>query len=131
MPTQRPHGLKRRLAAGPKSTVAPGGGLQRLQKVLAAAGLGSRRQCEELITAGRVEVDRRVVTELGARVDPAGQQIRVDGEALPTARLEYFALNKPSGVLCTNRDPCGRPRGVDLVPAKGTRLFTIGRLDSP
>ena len=103
--------------------------MQRLQKVLAAAGLGSRRQCEELITAGRVEVDRRVVTELGTRVDPAKQQIRVDGETLPTARLEYFAVNKPPGVLCTNRDPSGRPRVVDLVPAKGARLFTIGRLD--
>jgi 23S rRNA pseudouridine2605 synthase len=103
--------------------------MERLQKVLAAAGLGSRRQCEELITAGRVEVDRRVVTELGTRVDPAKQQVRVDGEALHTAKLEYFALNKPSGVLCTNRDPSGRTRAVDLVPARGARLFTIGRLD--
>ena len=104
-------------------------GFQRLQKVLAAAGLGSRRQCEELITAGRVEIDRRVVTELGTRVDLAKQQVRVDGVALPTARLEYFAVNKPSGVLCTNRDPAGRTRVVDLVESKAARLFTIGRLD--
>ncbi len=97
--------------------------------MLAAAGLGSRRQCEELITAGRVEVDRRVVTELGTRVDPAQQAIRVDGVALHTARLEYFAVNKPSGVLCTNRDPSGRTRVVDLIDARGARLFTIGRLD--
>ena len=129
MTTPRSHSPKRRSVARPKSTAAPASGLQRLQKVLAAAGLGSRRQCEELITAGRVDVDRRVVMELGTRVDPATQQIRVDGEALPTAKLEYFALNKPSGVLCTNRDPSGRPRVVDLVPAKGARLFTIGRLD--
>jgi 23S rRNA pseudouridine2605 synthase len=109
--------------------VAAEGGLQRLQKVLAAAGLGSRRQCEELITAGRVEVDRGVVTELGTRVDPATQQIRVDGEVLGKAKLTYFAVNKPAGVLCTNRDPSGRPRVVDLLPSRGARLFTIGRLD--
>jgi 23S rRNA pseudouridine2605 synthase len=96
---------------------------------LAAAGLGSRRQCEELITAGRVEVDRHVVTELGTRVDPLGQQIRVDGVPLARPKLIYYAVNKPVGVLCTNRDPSGRPRVVDLVPAKDARLFTIGRLD--
>jgi 23S rRNA pseudouridine2605 synthase len=97
--------------------------------VLAAAGLGSRRQCEELITAGRVEIDRRVVTELGTRVDPAQQAIRVDGVVLHATRPEYFAVNKPSGVLCTNRDPSGRTRVVDLIDAGNARLFTIGRLD--
>ena len=129
MPSERPHRPKRRPSAVRKPKAAAGDGLQRLQKVLAAAGLGSRRQCEELITAGRVDVDRRVVTELGTRVDPAKQAIRVDGVALHTARLEYFAVNKPSGVLCTNRDPSGRTRVVDLVGAKHARLFTIGRLD--
>ena len=102
---------------------------ERLQKVLAAAGLGSRRQCEELITTGRVEIDHRVVTELGTRVDPATQDVRVDGEALPRTKLQYFAVNKPIGVLSTNRDPSGRPRVIDLVDAGGARLFTIGRLD--
>ena len=102
---------------------------ERLQKVLAAAGLGSRRQCEELIVAGRVEVDRRVVTELGTRVRPAEQQIRVDGVPLPATKLEYFVVNKPVGVVCTNRDPAGRPRVVDLVPSRDARLFTVGRLD--
>jgi 23S rRNA pseudouridine2605 synthase len=102
----------------------------RLQKVLAAAGLGSRRQCEELITAGRVEVDRRVVTELGTRVDPLRQQIRVDGDVLKTAKLEYYAVNKPQGVVSTSRDPAGRPRVIDLLPDKvATRLFAVGRLD--
>jgi 23S rRNA pseudouridine2605 synthase len=100
-----------------------------LQKVLAAAGLGSRRQCEGLITTCRVEVDRRVVAELGTRVDPASQQIRVDGVPLSAVKLEYFAVNKPPGVLCTNRDPSGRTRVVDLLPTKAGRLFTIGRLD--
>ncbi|MEN6452375.1 MAG: pseudouridine synthase [Thermoguttaceae bacterium] len=105
------------------------GGPERLQKVLAAAGLGSRRQCEELITTGRVEIDRQVVVELGTRVDPAKQQIRVDGVPLPTAKLEYYAINKPPGVVCTSRDPSGRPRVIDMLPSKAGRLFTIGRLD--
>jgi 23S rRNA pseudouridine2605 synthase len=132
MPSHRPIRPKRRrsVATPPKSGRSDSFPQQiRLQKVLAAAGLGSRRQCEELITAGRVEVDRRVVTELGTRVDPSSQAIRVDGVALPTARREYFAVNKPSGVLCTNRDPSGRTRVIDLVETKAARLFTIGRLD--
>ena len=100
-----------------------------MQKVLAAAGVGSRRKCEELIAAGRVEVDRRMVTELGRRVDPARQEIRLDGVALPKVKTVYYAVNKPAGVVCTNRDPSGRPRVIDLVPQSQARLFTIGRLD--
>ena len=102
---------------------------ERLQKVLAAAGLGSRRQCEELITTGRVEVDRKVVTQLGTRVDPAAQDIRVDGESLSLGRRVYYAVNKPKGVVTTNRDPGRRPRVIDLVPNQDIRLFAIGRLD--
>jgi 23S rRNA pseudouridine2605 synthase len=102
---------------------------ERLQKVLAAAGVGSRRQCEELITTGRVEVDRVVVTQLGTRVDPAVQDIRVDGESLSVGRRIYYAINKPKGVVTTNRDPGGRPRVIDLVPNADVRLFPIGRLD--
>jgi 23S rRNA pseudouridine2605 synthase len=102
--------------------------VERLQKVLARAGLGSRRQCEELITEGRVEIDREVVTELGTRVDPGRHEIRVDGEPLKRSRPQYFALNKPPGVVSTNRDPSGRPRVVDLI-ASNERLFTVGRLD--
>ncbi len=102
---------------------------ERLQKILAAAGLGSRRQCEELVTAGRVEVDRKVVTELGTRVQPDAQEIRVDGETLSVGRRVYYAVNKPRGVVTTNRDQAGRPRVVDLVPDRGARLFAIGRLD--
>ena len=75
---------------------------ERLQKVLAAAGFGSRRQCEELIVAGRVEVDRQVVRELGTRADPQGQEIRVDGVMLRQRKLVYYALNKPKGVVCTD-----------------------------
>ncbi len=111
----------------PEPAVNPAG--QRLQKVLAAAGVGSRRQCEELITSGRVEVDRRVVTELGTRVDPDRQEIRLDGESLTAARTVYYAVNKPTGVVSTNSDPSGRPRVIDLVPSRGARLFPVGRLD--
>ncbi|MFM8735567.1 MAG: pseudouridine synthase [Pirellulales bacterium] len=103
-------------------------GRERLQKVLAAAGLGSRRACEELITTGRVEVDRQVVTTLGIRVDPHAQEIRVDGEKLPNPKRVVYMLNKPVGVVTTNVDPTGRPRVVDLVPGD-QRLFAIGRLD--
>lgn len=102
---------------------------ERLQKVLAAAGMGSRRNCEELILAARVEIDRKVVTELGTRVDATRQEIRVDGVVLPKARTVYYALNKPDGVICSNRDPGGRPRVIDLMPTKDVRLFTVGRLD--
>ncbi len=102
---------------------------RRLQTILAAAGLGSRRQCEELILAGRVEVERQVVTQLGTRVDPLRQKIRVDGIELRTPQTVWYALNKPTGVVCTNRDPGGRPRAVDLVSEARERLFTVGRLD--
>lgn len=100
----------------------------RLQKVLAAAGLGSRRECEELITTGRVEIDRQVVTELGTRVDPRRQEVRVDGQTLKQPRFVYFALHKPQDVVCTARDPSGRPRVIDLVPGE-PRVFPVGRLD--
>jgi 23S rRNA pseudouridine2605 synthase len=103
-------------------------GLERLQKVLAAAGIGSRRACEELITSGRVEVDRVVVTTLGTRVDPGRQEIRVDGERLPDPSKVVYLLYKPVGVVTTHYDPSGRPRVVDLVPGE-RRLFPIGRLD--
>jgi 23S rRNA pseudouridine2605 synthase len=102
---------------------------ERLQKVLAAAGIGSRRQCEELITTGRVEIDRQVVTRLGTRVDVFSQEVRLDGEPLNVGRRVYYAINKPRGVVSTSRDPAGRPRVIDLVPQHGQRLFAIGRLD--
>ena len=105
---------------GPGSA-SPSG--ERLQKVLAAAGLGSRRQCEELITTGRVEIDRKVVTELGSRVDLAVQDVRVDGESLSLGRRVYYAVNKPKGVVSTNHDPGGRPRVIDLVPSKTSDCF--------
>jgi 23S rRNA pseudouridine2605 synthase len=118
---------KARPKASGKSSAASG---ERLQKVLAGAGLGSRRACEELITAGRVEIDRRMVTELGTRVDPVRQEIRVDGEPLARPKPVYYAVNKPPGVVSTNRDPQRRPRAIDIVPPQeDRRLFTVGRLD--
>jgi 23S rRNA pseudouridine2605 synthase len=101
---------------------------ERLQKVLAAAGIASRRECEQLIREGRVEVDRQVVTELGTRVVADQQEIRVDGEPIHRPKRLYYAVNKPPGVVCTNRDPAGRTRVVDLV-VSDQRLFTVGRLD--
>lgn len=115
-------------ATAPKSKAGESQRGERLQKVLAAAGVGSRRECEELVAEGRVEVDRRVVVELGTRVDPARQEIRVDGVELPKPRLVYYVLNKPTGVICTNSDPSGRLRAVDLIDCD-QRLFTVGRLD--
>ncbi len=100
----------------------------RLQKFLAAAGFGSRRNCEEYITTGRVEIDGEIATELGIRVFP-GQKIRVDGEAVRLQPKRHYLLNKPPGYLCTHRDPQGRPRAIDLLPQDGVRLFTVGRLD--
>ena len=106
----------------------PGG--IRLQKVLAAAGVGSRRACEEMIGAGRVEVDGEVVRRFGARVDPRAQVIRVDGKRIPASEdLVYLALNKPAGVLSTMSDSRGRRTLADLVADRNERLFHVGRLD--
>lgn len=100
----------------------------RLQKVLADAGIASRRQCEALISAGRVEVDGQTVTELGTRVDPQHQNISVDGRKLHEPERVIYLLHKPPGVVCTNRDPSQCMRAVDLVMDR-RRLFTVGRLD--
>ena len=100
----------------------------RLQKVMAQAGVGSRRHCEELIATGRVEVDGQTVSELGTKVDP-DQEVRVDSVLLSRPHHVYFLVNKPTGVVSTNFDPSGRTRVVDLLPPMRERLFTVGRLD--
>ena len=103
----------------------------RLQKVLAAAGLGSRRVCEEMIERGRVTVDGKRVREQGMRVDPAKAVIHVDGMRVASAPGSvYLALNKPAGVLSTMSDPEGRPTIGDMVEDRGQRLFHVGRLDA-
>jgi 23S rRNA pseudouridine2605 synthase len=103
-------------------------GGERLQKVLARAGLGSRRACEELIGDGRVEVNGEVAA-LGRRVDPEQDRVTVDGVTLPVRPgLVYYLLNKPAKVVTTADDPQGRPTVVGLVPAE-PRVFPVGRLD--
>ena len=104
--------------------------IERLQKVLAAAGIGSRRACEELIDAGRVTVDGRVAT-LGDKVDPASAEIYVDGERVVTdTRLVYLALNKPRGVVSTMDDERGRAALADYLDHIPQRVFHVGRLDA-
>lgn len=103
----------------------------RLQKVLAAAGLGSRRACEELIAEGRVAVDGKTVREQGLRVDPLTAVVSVDGSRVNVRDdLVYLALNKPRGVLSTMSDPEGRPTVGDYVAERSQRLFHVGRLDA-
>lgn len=103
----------------------------RLQKVLAAAGVGSRRACEELIAEGRVEVDGRIVREMGVRVDPETAVIRVDGLRVAVGvRTVHLALNKPKGVLSAMSDDRGRPCLGDYVADRVDRLFHVGRLDT-
>jgi 23S rRNA pseudouridine2605 synthase len=102
----------------------------RLQKVLARAGLGSRRACEELIAAGRVLVNG-LPAELGARVDPARDVVRVDGAAIPTASgLVHLAVHKPRGMLSAMSNEDGRACVGDLVAGQGTGLHHVGRLDA-
>lgn len=102
--------------------------MDRLNKYLAHAGLGSRRHCEDLIRAGRVTLDGAVVRDLATRVG-LEQEVRVDGQPLRQERHVYWLVNKPRGYLCTNQDPGRRPRAIDLVPKVTQRVYTVGRLD--
>ena len=102
---------------------------QRLQKILAAAGVASRRKCEELITEGIVRVNRKVVAQLPAFADPDTDTITVSGKRIRRAEKVYFLLNKPKGVICTSSDPHGRKKAVDLVDCP-LRIFCVGRLDA-
>jgi 23S rRNA pseudouridine2605 synthase len=103
----------------------------RLQKVLAAAGIASRRASEILIEEGRVEVNGRVVTEQGVRVDPERDVVRVDGSRIPPPRRHvYAAFNKPRGVVSTMDDPEGRPTLSEYLVGRKDRLFHVGRLDT-
>jgi 23S rRNA pseudouridine2605 synthase len=109
----------------------PGPVHPKLQKVLAEAGVASRRGSETLISTGRVSVNGELVTRLGVRVDPTTDVIRVDGARIPTATAHvYLVLNKPLGVVSTMSDPHGRPSLGDLVADRPERLFHVGRLDT-
>lgn len=101
----------------------------RLQKVLAEAGVASRRHSEAIILEGRVSVDGQTVTELGLKVDPSIQKIQVDGQPIHAERKVYYLVNKPVGFLSTNDDPAGRERVIDLLPKTRERLYPVGRLD--
>lgn len=115
----------------------------RLQKALADAGIGARRDCEEMITAGRVKVNGRVVQELPCFVDPRRDVVQVDealvdlpdvvADAAPTRAFVYYLINKPKGVITTTRDPEGRRNVLDLLPPQvrhAERLYPVGRLDA-
>lgn len=108
---------------------APGERHVRIQKFLSDAGVASRRHAEELIEQGRVLLNDEVVEKLPAFVDPEHDVIIVDGARVRVRPLAYFMVNKPRGVVCTNFDPDGRPRAVDLLPPDMRHLFVVGRLD--
>ena len=117
---------QRSVSASKRPLTTPEG--ERLQKILARVGIGSRRACEELIAAGRVTVDGEVAS-LGRRIDPVAARVEVDGVLVPVAPdLVYYLLNKPDGVITTADDPQGRPTVMTLVPPE-PRVFAVGRLD--
>ena len=104
--------------------------LERLQKILSHAGISSRRAAEELITAGRIAVNGRVVTELGTRADPGQDRITLDGKVVRSeAGRIYILLNKPVGYVTTLKDPQGRPVVTELLKGVKERVYPVGRLD--
>ena len=103
---------------------------ERLQKIIALAGVASRRKAEELITSGRVAVNGQTVTALGSKADPERDHIRVDGKLLHgQQRPTYLVLNKPKGFVTTNKDPEGRPTVMNLLAGVKSRVYPVGRLD--
>jgi len=103
---------------------------ERLQKILAAAGVASRRKAEQLISAGRIAVNGKVVTEQGVKADPSTDTITLDGKPLqPAQRFVYFLLNKPKGYVTTVTDPEGRPTVLQLLRNIPERVYPVGRLD--
>jgi 23S rRNA pseudouridine2605 synthase len=103
---------------------------ERLQKILAHAGVASRRKAEELIVEGRVVVNGKVVTELGTKADPERDHVRVDGKLLHGAeRPVYLAFHKPKAVMTTEHDPEGRPTVMQLIRGVKERVYPVGRLD--
>jgi 23S rRNA pseudouridine2605 synthase len=101
----------------------------RLQKFLADAGLASRRSGEQLILAGRVEVNGQTVRELGTKVDPQHDRVTVDGQPAKAKRRIYLALNKPRGLVCSRKDEFDRPTIYQLLPPEWSHLHSVGRLD--
>lgn len=103
--------------------------MDRLNKFLAHAGVGSRRHCDALIAAGRVKINDVPIREMGTRVDPEKHRVFVDDTEVKVEKPVYWAVHKPAGYLCTNNDPSGRPLASDLIPHVEQRVYTVGRLD--
>jgi len=103
--------------------------MERLQKILAQAGVASRRKCEELILSGQVEVNGEQVTTLGAKADPAADDIRVGGKPIKRETKLYYMLHKPKGVITSAKDPQGRKVVADYLPGVKERVYPVGRLD--
>lgn len=101
----------------------------RLQKFLADAGVASRRASEQLITAGRVEVNGELIRQLGSKVDPDRDHVRVNGQPVRVKRKLYVALNKPRGCVCSRKDELNRPTIYELLPKEWTNVYSVGRLD--
>ncbi len=119
-----------RPSAGTTGTTPEESSGVRLQKYLASAGVASRRAAEILIQGGRVEVNGRVTSTLGTRIDPERDRVQVDGRRIhATAKRAYYLLNKPKGVMTTASDPEGRPTVIELLQGVRERVFPVGRLD--
>lgn len=103
--------------------------MERIQKILARGGIASRRAAEQLITSGRVRVNGRIITELGAKADPRKDRVEVDGKRVVAEQAVYVVLHKPRGVVSTMSDPEGRPTVRELLADVGGRVFPVGRLD--
>lgn len=120
--------MQKKTKKGKKTNSSAPRGMQRLQKILASAGVDSRRNCEQLILENAVTVNGKLVNELPAFANPENDDIRVNGQRIKKTEKVYFLLNKPKGVICTSFDPQGRPKVIDLVDCS-QRLVSVGRLD--
>ncbi len=103
--------------------------MERLQKFIASCGVASRRKAEALITEGKVQVNGKRVTELGTKINPTRDRVKVDGKLLATEKPVYYLLNKPKGVITSVTDPQGRQTVLDYIKEKGRRIYPVGRLD--
>jgi 23S rRNA pseudouridine2605 synthase len=103
--------------------------MERLHKILAEAGLGSRRKCESLITSGRVSINGKRITKMGQVADSTKDSIYCDGEPIKRQKKIYYLLNKPRGFVCTNVEKSRAPRAIDLLSNIEQRIYTVGRLD--
>ncbi|MDH4202659.1 MAG: rRNA pseudouridine synthase [Phycisphaerae bacterium] len=121
--------MKKRVKRSKNAKSSAPVGKQRLQKILANAGIDSRRRCEELILEHAVTVNGEIIDQLPAFADPDHDDIRVNGQRLRQPEKVYFLLNKPKGVICTNSDPQRRPKAIDLIDCP-ERVVCVGRLDA-